>query len=84
MIQDIISRFSYELLTWILIAIAVATPITIFIMRGWLKNFEYKVSISFWIIIASGLVALLIGLLSVGLATYREASRNPAETLRFD
>ena len=84
MIQDIISRFSYELLTWILIAIAVATPITIFIMRGWLKIFEYKVSISFWIIIASGLVALLIGLLSVGLATYREASRNPAETLRFD
>ncbi len=83
-VLDIISNFAAELFLWILIAIVIATPVTIIIMKGWLTNFEYKVGISLWIIIISALITLLIGLLSIGFATYREAVRNPAETLRFE
>ncbi|HCC70418.1 MAG TPA: hypothetical protein DEQ09_04615, partial [Bacteroidales bacterium] len=75
LVQDIIKRFSSELLIWILIAIAVATPLTILIMRNWLTNFEYKVGISIWLIIAGGLITLLIGILSISMATFREANR---------
>jgi putative ABC transport system permease protein len=84
MIRDILTRFSKELLIWIALAIIIASPLAILIMNNWLTNFEYKTGISYWIIITAGIVTLAIGLISVVLATYREASRNPAETLRFE
>ncbi len=84
LISTIITRFSGELLIWIAIAIVLATPPTILIMKSWLTNFEYKAGIRAWIIIAAGLITLLTGLISIVLATFREASRNPAETLRSE
>lgn len=84
MISDILRRFSRELLIWIALAIVIAAPLAIFIMNSWLTNFEYKTGISPWIIITASLITILIGLIAVVLATYREASRNPAETLRFE
>jgi len=84
MISDILTRFSTELMVWIALAIIVATPVTILIMNSWLSNFEYKTGIRAWIIITAGLVTLLIGLIAVSIATWREASRNPTETLRFE
>lgn len=84
MIVDILTRFSKELLIWIALAIIIATPLAIFIMNSWLTNFEYKTASRPWIVISASLITILIGLVAVILATYREASRNPAETLRFE
>lgn len=83
LIGDIIRRFSGDLLIWIIIAFIIAAPLSVLIMKDWLTNFEYKTAISPLIIIAGGLTALLIGLVSISLATLREAGRNPAETLRI-
>jgi len=82
LISDIIRRFTGDLLIWIVIAFLIAAPVTVFIMKDWLTNFEYKTGISPLVIIAGGLAAMLIGLVSISLATLREAGRNPAETLR--
>ncbi|HKL66477.1 MAG TPA: ABC transporter permease [Bacteroidales bacterium] len=84
MIKDIVRRFSSELLLWIFIAFVIAAPVSYIIMKGWLTNFEYKAGISAWIVIGGGLLAMLVGLLSIGFATLKEAGRNPAETLRFE
>ncbi|MEE4215218.1 MAG: FtsX-like permease family protein, partial [Bacteroidales bacterium] len=82
LIGDIIRRFTGDLLIWIILAFIIAAPLSVFIMKDWLTNFEYKTAISPLIIIAGGLTAMLIGLVSISLATLREAGRNPAETLR--
>jgi putative ABC transport system permease protein len=82
LISDIIRRFTGDLLIWIVIAFLIAAPVTVFIMKDWLTNFEYKTGISPLVIIAGGLAAMLIGLVSISLATLREAGRNPSETLR--
>ncbi len=61
---------------------APAGPIGYFAMNRWLSNFAYKTTISLWVFIASGLFAVLIGLLTVSLAANRASRANPAEILR--
>jgi putative ABC transport system permease protein len=81
-ISDIFRKFNIDLLKWILISFVIATPIGYYAINKWLNNFAYKTTISIWLLIISGLLALAIGLLTVSWAAYRAARTNPAETLR--
>jgi putative ABC transport system permease protein len=81
-ISDIFRKFNFDLLKWILISFVIATPIGYYAINKWLNNFAYKTTISIWLLIISGLLALAIGLLTVSWAAYRAARTNPAETLR--
>jgi putative ABC transport system permease protein len=53
-------------------------------MHRWLQNFAYRISISWWIFVLAGVVALLIALLTVSWQSYRAASKNPVEALRYE
>jgi putative ABC transport system permease protein len=82
MISDIIRKFNSELLKWIIVSFVIASAIGYYAMTRWLNNFAFKTSIGIWVFIASGLVAILIGLLTVSLAANKASRANPAETLR--
>jgi putative ABC transport system permease protein len=49
-----------------------------------LNNFAYKTTISLWLLLASGLLALTIAMLTVSWAALKAARANPAEVLRKD
>jgi putative ABC transport system permease protein len=83
-ITDIFRKFNFELLKWILISFIIATPIGYYAMNIWLKNFAFKTTISIWLLIISGLLALAIGLITVSWAAGKAARTNPAETLHKD
>jgi putative ABC transport system permease protein len=59
-------------------------PLSYFLATSWLKNYVYRISPSFWIYIFSGIVLLGIALLTVSWQTWRAASRNPVEALRYE
>jgi ABC-type antimicrobial peptide transport system permease subunit len=61
-----------------------ATPIAYFFMNNWLKKYEYRSDISWWIFVASGLGALLITLLTVSYQAIKAASANPVKSLRTE
>jgi putative ABC transport system permease protein len=82
LISDIFWRFNFELLKWILISFLVAIPVAYYAMTRWLDNFAYKTSIGAEQIIAAGLAAIAVGLLTVSWAAMKAARSNPAETLR--
>jgi putative ABC transport system permease protein len=81
-ISDIIQKFNYDLLKWIILSFIIAGPIGYYAMGKWLNNFAYKTTISLWLLLASGLLALSIGLLTVSWAALKAAKANPAEVLR--
>jgi putative ABC transport system permease protein len=83
-IPDILSKFNYELLKWILVSFVIACPIGYYAMGKWLNNFAYKTTIGLWIFISSGILAIAVGLLTVSLASIKAAKSNPADTLRKD
>jgi putative ABC transport system permease protein len=82
MIFDILRKFNFELLKWIIVSFVIAGAIGYYAMNKWLINFAYKTTISIWVFIASGLFAVMIGLLTVTLAANKASRANPAETLR--
>jgi putative ABC transport system permease protein len=70
--------------SWIAIAFIIATPISWIAMHKWLENFAYKTELSWWIFALAGLLALGIALLTVSWISWRAATRNPVEALRYE
>jgi putative ABC transport system permease protein len=50
----------------------------------WLQDFAYRISISWWIFLLAGGVAILIALLTVSYQAIKAAIANPAKSLRTE
>jgi hypothetical protein len=73
-----------DFLKWVAIAFVIATPIAWYAMNKWLENFAYKTELSWWIFALAGLLALGIALFTVSWQSWRAATRNPVEALRYE
>lgn len=80
----IVRMFCREYLVWVGIAFVVACPVGYWLMRNWLSEFAYQTPISWWLFLLSGLLTVLITLLTVVGQTWRKASQNPVESLRYE
>ena len=67
---------------WVAIGFITACPIAWFVMTGWLRNYATKTALSWWIFAVSGIIALVIALLTVSWQSWRAANLNPADALR--
>jgi putative ABC transport system permease protein len=67
-----------------MLAFIIAVPVSILIMNKWLENFAYKTSLSWWVFALSGLLTMIIALLTVSMQSLRAATRNPVEALRYE
>jgi len=81
---DILILIFRSFVIWILIGLILATPISIYTMQRWLENFAFRTNISVWAFILSGGIALLVALITVGWHTFKAATRNPVEALRYE
>ncbi|MCP5109078.1 MAG: hypothetical protein GY950_37195, partial [bacterium] len=77
--------FSGEFVKWILAANLIAWPIAYFCLDNLLlRNYAYRITIGIGPFLFSGILALAIALLTVGYQTYKAASANPIEALRYE
>ncbi len=83
-ISEVLLLLNRDFIRWVLISVLIATPITWFILHKWLSNFAYKTSLSWWIFVLAGLLALGIAVLAVSWQSWRAAARNPVEALRYE
>jgi len=83
-VTDILSMLNLVIIKWVAIAFVIATPIAYYAMNKWLENFAYKTSLSWWIFALAGLLALGIALLTVSWQSWKAATRNPVESLRYE
>ena len=83
-VSDILSMLNVNIIKWVAIAFFIATPIAWFAMNKWLEGFAYKTELSWWIFALAGLLALGIALLTVSWQSWKAATRNPVEALRYE
>ncbi|WP_319479942.1 ABC transporter permease [uncultured Draconibacterium sp.] len=83
-VSEILTMLNKDIVVWVVIAFAIATPIAYFAMNKWLENFAYKTTLSWWIFALAGVLALGIALLTVSWQSWRAATRNPVEALRYE
>lgn len=83
-IGQIIHWVNLTFIKWLAIAFVVATPLAWYAMNKWLENFAYKTDISWWIFALAALLTIGIALLTVSWQSFKAASRNPVEVLRYE
>ena len=83
-ISEVMILLNRNFINWVAIAFVIACPIAFFAMYKWLQNFAYKTELSWWIFAVSGIIAFGIALLTVSLQSWRAATRNPVEALRYE
>ncbi|MBN2861775.1 MAG: ABC transporter permease [Bacteroidales bacterium] len=83
-VSEILALLNKDFVKWVAIAFVIATPIAWYAMNKWLENFAYKTKLSWWIFAMAGLLALGIALLTVSWQSWRAATRNPVEALRYE
>uniref|UniRef100_UPI0032166C12 ABC transporter permease n=1 Tax=uncultured Draconibacterium sp. TaxID=1573823 RepID=UPI0032166C12 len=83
-ISEILAMLNKDFIKWVAVAFVVACPIAYYAMSKWLENFAYKTTLSWWIFALAGLLALGIALLTVSWQSWRAATRNPVEALRYE
>ena len=83
-ISEVMALLNKDFVKWVVIAFVVACPIAYYAMQKWLENFAYKTALSWWIFALAGLLALGIALLTVSWQSWRAATRNPVEALRYE
>lgn len=82
--ERIVKMFCREYMIWVGIAFLLACPLSYLFMVYWLESFAYRVAISWWLFPLVGVFILLITFLTVIIQTWRAASRNPVESLRYE
>jgi ABC-type antimicrobial peptide transport system permease subunit len=83
-ISEVMVLLNKNFVIWVAIAFVIACPIAFYAMYKWLQNFAYKTELSWWIFLVSGIIAFGITLLTVSLQSWRAATRNPVEALRYE
>lgn len=83
-IPGIVNLFSKEFTKLVLISNIIAWPIAYYAMKKWLEDFAYKADISIWIFILSGLIAVLIALITVSFQAIKAGYSNPVKSLRYE
>jgi len=83
-VSRIVLLLSRDFIRWVIIANTIAWPIAYIVMHRWLSNFAYRIDLSLWIFIISGFLALIISLVTVSFRTFKVASINPADSLRYE
>lgn len=80
----ILRLLSREYLELIVLAVAIASPITWFVIRRWLETYPYQVKIHWWLFLLTGIFALLLALIAVSIQTLRAANNNPTDSLKYE
>jgi putative ABC transport system permease protein len=83
-VRDIVLLLSRSYLLLITLALAIAAPVVWWVMHSWLQDFAYRVTIEWWMLMGAGVIALAIGVVTIGWHAVRAARANPVNALRSE
>ena len=83
-VSEVLTMLNKDFIKSVTIAFVIGCPIAFYAMNKWLENFAYKTTISWWIFAFAGFLTLGIALLTVSWQSWRAATRNPIEALRYE
>jgi ABC-type antimicrobial peptide transport system permease subunit len=83
-VAGITAMLSLDFLKLVVFAILIGTPIGWWVMQRWLQGYDYRISISGWVLAETAFLALGIALMAVCYQSIRAAMSNPVKSLRSE
>lgn len=81
-VRDLIFMLNKDFIRLVLLAFAVAAPLSYFLMKSWLNEFEYRVQVGLGPILLSIVITSFIAFLTVSVQSFRAAVANPVDVLK--
>ncbi|HMG91396.1 MAG TPA: FtsX-like permease family protein, partial [Chryseolinea sp.] len=75
---------SKDFVVLVVISCLIAIPIAYYFLGEWLKNYEYRTEMSWWIFAVTSIAALVITLLTVSYQAVKAALMKPVNSLRSE
>jgi len=83
-VGGIVNLLSKDFLILVLISFVIAAPVAWLGMHSWLKDFAYRIDISWWVFLLSGIIAVVIALGTISFQAIKAALANPVKSLRTE
>ncbi|HEY5825208.1 MAG TPA: ABC transporter permease [Cyclobacteriaceae bacterium] len=83
-VSNITMMLSREFVLLIGIAIFISLPLGWYFMNQWLQDFTYRMDLSIWIFILSGIATLSIGLLTISFQAIKAAMADPVKSIKVE
>ena len=83
-VYEILTLVNKDFIKCVLIAFLVACPVGWYAIHKWLYSFANKTEISWWVFSLAGIITMGVALLTVIWQSWRAATRNPVEALRYE
>jgi putative ABC transport system permease protein len=80
----IVILLTREFTVLVLVSNIIAWPAAYFVMHKWLQNFAFRINISVWVFLLSGLTVIFIALLTISFKAIKTAIANPVNSLRYE
>ncbi|MDO3643991.1 ABC transporter permease [Mucilaginibacter sp. L3T2-6] len=83
-LASINTLLSRDFLALVLLSILIASPVAWWAMHKWLEGFAYRITISWWMFAAAGIVAVATAIITVSYHAIKAAVANPVDSLRAE
>ena len=80
----VVFMLSKDFTKWVLVSNIIAWPAAYFVVQKLFEKYVYRTHIGFDIFVLSGLVTLVIALLTVSFQAIRAAQADPVQSLRYE
>jgi putative ABC transport system permease protein len=82
--KEILQMLNIEFIKWILVSTVISIPVSIWLVSQWMNRFAYKTKLSWWIFALAVFSAILIAVFTISWQSWRAATKNPVEALRYE
>ena len=83
-VTGIAALLSKDFLKLVFISFFLAVPVAWWAMNTWLQDFNYRVTIQWWVFLIAGLLSVLIAIFTVSFQAIKAAVANPVKSLRTE
>ncbi|WP_373399376.1 hypothetical protein V8V91_06505 [Algoriphagus halophilus] len=83
-LMSVLTLVSKDFVALIMVSIIIAVPIAWYFANNWLQSYAYQTDLSWWIFAGSGVLLIVISLITVGYQAFKAASANPVNSLRSE
>ncbi len=83
-VSHIAALLTTDFMRLVIIAIIIASPLAGWVMNNWLKDFAYRIDISWWMFALAGWIAITIAIITVSFQAIKAAIANPVKSLRTE
>ena len=82
--QCIVGLLTVEFLSLVAISNIIAWPLAYYFIHKWLHEFAFRVDIDIWAFLLSGLLTMLVAVVTISVKAIRAAAANPVKLLRYE